>query len=914
MKIHHLSVAEALASLQSNLHGLSATEAARRLTEYGRNEIEQVYHEPLLRRFLKEFTHFFAIVLWVAAALAFVAEWREPGHGMATLGLAIAGVIIVNGVFSFWQEYRAEKALAALRSLLPQNVKVRRGGTALTILADNLVPGDIVLLEAGDKIPADCRVAEAFALRVNNATVTGESLPHSRDAGASAEADFMQSSNVLLAGTIVVSGETTALVFATGGHTAFGQIAHLTQSEKEPPTPLQREIVRLSHFVAVLSLGIGVVFFLIGRAIGLPFWSNFVFAIGIIVANVPEGLLPTLTLALAMGSQRMARRNALVRHLPAVETLGAATVICTDKTGTLTENKLAVKQAWLGGETVNVSDTSRFRAVCSSHRHFFAVTRHCHTLKPTRQGDRRTWLGDPLEVALIELAESIAPGAADSAPVDEIPFDSERRRMSTLHETSEGRILFMKGAPEVVLPRCDAIETSEGAREFSSRLRAEAIAAEAAMADKGLRVLAFAVRRVPENTAREDYESHLTFAGVVGLEDPPRPEVPAAIQKCRDAGIKVIMVTGDHPHTALAIAKEIDLARSGNPAVMTGEQLARISDTELQLTLDAPEILFARVAADQKMRIVAALKRKNEIVAVTGDGVNDAPALKQADIGISMGRCGTDVAREAADIILLDDNFATIVSAIEEGRAVFANIRKFLTYILTSNIPELVPYLVFALFKVPLALTIIQILAVDLGTDMLPALALGAEQPDPRTMRQPPRPRTERLLNFALIARAYLWLGLLEASCALAAFFFVLKSGGWTYGRVLASNVPLYLQATTACLGAIIVTQIANVFLCRSRRESVFRFGLFSNPLILWGILGELTLILLIDYTPWGNAIFGTAPIPLRVWLFTLPFALMMLILEEIRKAIMRRRDRMDAMRPQRLTTQEMDLQPSVHA
>ncbi|MGZ5019839.1 MAG: HAD-IC family P-type ATPase, partial [Chthoniobacterales bacterium] len=316
MKIHHLSVAEALASLQSNLHGLSATEAARRLTEYGRNEIEQVYHEPLLRRFLKEFTHFFAIVLWVAAALAFVAEWREPGQGMATLGFAIAGVIIVNGVFSFWQEYRAEKALAALRSLLPQNVKVRRGETVLNMLAANLVPGDIVLLEAGDKIPADCRVAEAFALRVNNATVTGESLPHSRDAGASAEADFMQSSNVLLAGTIVVSGETTALVFATGGHTAFGQIAHLTQSEKEPPTPLQREIVRLSHFVAVLSLGIGVVFFFIGRAIGLPFWSNFVFAIGIIVANVPEGLLPTLTLALAMGSQRMARRNALVRHLP----------------------------------------------------------------------------------------------------------------------------------------------------------------------------------------------------------------------------------------------------------------------------------------------------------------------------------------------------------------------------------------------------------------------------------------------------------------------------------------------------------------------------------------------------------------------------------------------------------------------
>jgi magnesium-transporting ATPase (P-type) len=491
----------------------------------------------------------------------------------------------------------------------------------------------------------------------------------------------------------------------------------------------------------------------------------------------------------------------------------------------------------------------------------------------------------------MELAESITPDAVDHVAIDEIPFDSQRRRMSTVHETSEGRMLYMKGAPEVVLPRCEQIELASGAALFTAGHKTQSMAALEAMTQDGLRVLAFACRRIPDHTAREEYEAQLTLMGLVGLEDPPRPEVPAAIQQCREAGIRIIMVTGDHPHTALAIAKQIGLVQTTHPVVITGDQLRKYSNIQLQLALDAPEILFARVAADQKMRIVGALKRKKEIVAVTGDGVNDAPALKTADIGIAMGRCGTDVAREAADIILLDDNFATIVAAIEEGRAVFANIRKFLTYILTSNIPELVPYLAFVLLKIPLPLTIIQILAVDLGTDMVPALALGAERPNPNTMKQPPRPRTERLLNLPLMARAYLWLGVMQAITAMAAFFFVLKSAGWNYGESLAANSPLYLQATTACLSAIIVMQIVNVFLCRSRRESVFKFGLFSNALLIVGIAIELTLILFIDYTPWGNALFGTAPIPLAVWQFIVPFAVAMLGLEELRKWAVRRSD-----------------------
>jgi magnesium-transporting ATPase (P-type) len=459
--------------------------------------------------------------------------------------------------------------------------------------------------------------------------------------------------------------------------------------------------------------------------------------------------------------------------------------------------------------------------------------------------------------------------------------------MSTVHRAPQGRTLYCKGAPEAVLPLCKDVLAAAGTEPLAPGLRERFINAQEEMAAAGLRVLALACRRLPDDAGPEYREEELTLAGLVGLEDPPRPEVPAAIGKCRAAGVTVIMVTGDHPHTALAIAREIDLAR--NPAVITGDQLRRMSDTQLQLALDAREILFARVTADQKLRIVEALRRKQHVVAVTGDGVNDAPALKRAHIGIAMGVVGTDVAREAADMILLDDNFASIVNAIEEGRAVFQNIRKFLTYILTSNIPEIVPYLAFVLARIPLPLTIIQILAVDLGTDMLPALALGAESPDPRAMQVPPRGRNERLLDWPLFARAYLFLGVMEAVAAMAAFFFVLDRGGWRYGEMLGRADPLYLQATTACLAAIVVTQVVNVFLCRHPRESAFAFGPAGNRLILWGIAVELALILLIAYTPFGNTIFGTAYIGPEVWLFTLPFAAAMLVLEEARKLFVRR-------------------------
>lgn len=881
MHIANLSVADALASLRTSEHGLPPAEAERRLREYGPNRIEEVRGEPEWRRFLHEFTHFFALILWVAAALAFFAESRSPGEGMWQLGVAIVAVILINGSFSFWQEYRAEQAIAALRQLLPQVVKVVRDGQLLTLAAELLVPGDLVLLAEGDNVPADCRLIAGAEVRVNLSTVTGESLPKARSPEAVAASAALDSRNLLLAGTSLVSGEGRAIVFATGMRTEFGKIAHLTQTAEKTVSHLQQEIARLSKLVALFATALGLVFFAIGSLIGLPFWANLMFAIGIIVANVPEGLLPTVTLSLAMATQRMARRHALVRHLPAVETLGATTVICSDKTGTLTENRMSVQQVFCGGAKYAGDRLAGMAGAGQLLRNAC----HCHNLKRGLHEGREVWLGDPMEVALCEFAR--AAGIDNQATqVGELPFDSERRRMSVIVEQDGERWLYCKGAPEVVIQLCEVADAGGGAVPLDNRQRVAVAAAQEAMADGGLRVLAFAWRRLAPGEA--PVEQRLVLSGLIGLHDPPRPEVPEAIARCRSAGVKVVMVTGDHPHTALAIAREIGLVRGAAPAVVLGETLRRMTPAQLQIVLDSPEILFARVTAEQKMLVVNALKNKGEIVAVTGDGVNDAPALKSAHIGIAMGLAGTDVAKAAADMILLDDNFASIVNAVEEGRAVFENIRKFLTYILTSNVPELIPYLAFVLFRIPLPLTIIQILAVDLGTDMLPALALGAEPPDPGLMRHPPRPAHERLLSWPLLARAYLWLGLLQAGVALAAFFLVLHLAGWHYGEALGSADPLYLQATTACLAAIVVSQMVNVFLCRHPRESALRFSLQKNPLLLLGLAAELGLLLLIVYTPPGNRIFATLAFDTGIWLVLVVLALAFGMLEELRKYFVR--------------------------
>ena len=895
--IQQLSTADALDRLHSGLSGLSQAEAARRQREFGPNEVEAVARVPPWLRLVKEFTTFFSLLLWVAAGLAFLAAWSDPGARMSRVGVAIVGVIVVSGLFSFWQEYRVERTLAALRRLLPQQAQVLRDGVVIRVPAVQLVPGDIVCVEQGDNIPADCRLIEAFGARVNNAAVTGESAPQARDSEVSTADDVFAARNMVLAGTSMVSGQARAVVFATGMRTEFGRIAHLTQAVGDEVSPLRREIARLSRWTAALAALISLLFFSLGGLIGIPFWKDFIFAIGIIVAMVPEGLLPTLTLALVLATQRMARRNVLIRYLPSVETLGSTTVICTDKTGTLTQNRMSVRQLYLGGRVDSPSGVRQKPELRERYRPLFLAARMCHDLKETAHQERPAFLGDPMEIALVDMAIAIDADLPVYPRLHEIPFDADRVRLSTVHRGPAGPILYCKGAPESVLPRCRYLLLEGAPEPLTAAAQTGIVNAQEAMAQRGLRVLAFAYRALTPGCVTEDpkadpennVEEQLVFAGLVGLEDPPRPEVPAALRTCREAGIRIIMVTGDHPRTAVAIAREIGLVTSERPAVITGAQLRGMSVMELQRALESPEVLFARVVADQKLRIVEALRQNRHIVAVTGDGVNDAPALKAAHIGIAMGIAGTDVAQQAADMVLLDDNFASIVTAVEEGRAVFQNIRKFLTYVLVHNVAELIPYLGFLLLGIPLALTPVQALAIDMGSDTLTALGLGAERPDPQIMRRPPRPQGERLMNGALASRAYLFLGLIEAAGAMAAFFYVLHASGWRYGQNLAARDPVYLQSTSACLSAIIVMQIVNVFLCRSATRSALTTGLLGNRLILIGVFLEIVVLLLICDTPWGNALLGTAPVGGAVWVVILASALGMFMLEELRKGLTRR-------------------------
>ena len=891
MRVHQLSVTDALSSLRSTGDGLSSAEAARRLGEFGPNRLEKVAQESLVLRLLKEFFGFFSVILWIAAALAFLGETFDRGQGMAHVGFAIVVVILVSGGFSFWQDYRVDRALAALEKLLPQEVQALRDGAVARVVAERLVPGDVILLEEGAVIPADCRLMESSRLRVNDAPLTGESVPRARDPAPSPDEDLRRSRNVLLAGTSVLSGRGKAVVFATGAHTEFGRVARLTQATEKEVSPLRRQLAHLSRRIALLAIATGTVFFAIGVLIGVPFWRDFIFTIGIIVAMVPEGLLPTLTLALVLAARRMSRKNVLVRHLSSVEALGSATVICSDKTGTLTENRMCAREVLLGVEDRVALPSRDPRTLAARTPELFLAAFHCHEVRAEEHRGSRILVGEPMEVALLEMAEQALPGLSSLRRIDEVPFD-ERLRHSVVCETAQGPVLYCKGAPESLLPLC--VQTYDGGqvRRLDPEALGKIVVAQKSMARRGLRVLAFARRQLPDARSDDGLEQDLTFCGLVGLEDPPRAEVPEAVRKCQAAGIQIIMVTGDHPDTAMAIAREVGIVRSDDPTVIRGDRLASLSPAELQLALDATEIVFARVAADQKLQIVEALKRKSHVVAVTGDGVNDAPALRAAHIGVAMGRSGSDVAREAADIVLLDDNFASLVNGVEEGRATFQNIRKFLAYVLVHNVAELVPYLGFALLPIPLALTPMQLLAIDMGTDTLTSLGLGVEKPHPDVMRQPPRPQGERLLNASLALRAYLFLGVIEATAAMAAFFFVLHGSGWTWGQPVNVTDPLYLRATTACLGAIVVMQVVNVFLCRSSVQSVFSRGLLGNRLILWGVLLEAVLVLLVVYTPWGNAALGTAPLPLEVWLFMVPFAVAMVLLEELRKWWVRSRIR----------------------
>ncbi len=788
-------------ALASRPGGLSGAEARERLERCGLNAIRTIRGRSLPARFLANFAHVMAVLLWIAGGVALVAR-------MPQLAVSIWLVNVINGLFSFWQEFKAEKATEAMRRLLPTYARLMRDGAVQRVPADELVPGDVLLLSEGDRISADARLVEAAELRVDQSTLTGESAHVRKNSEPilAKELSRTEIPNLLFAGTNVVSGTGRAVVFTTGMETELGRIAGFTQSLGNDLSPLQREMQRVTRVVTVLAVCAGCVFFVLAVTLaGVDLAESFIFGMGMIVAFVPEGLLPTVTLSLAMGVQRMAARNALIKRLSAVETLGCTSVICTDKTGTLTQNEMTVREIWVAGRRLSVTgagyvfegrileggrpqdapEGSDLRALLVSA----GLCNNARLVPPDSEYSRWSILGDPTEGALRVLAMKAGLDLdleeRQTPRLREVPFESRRKRMSTLHRTGGPSLTaHVKGAPREVLSLCTRVLVNEVEEDLSEPVREQILAANDGYARSGLRVLAVARRSMPSgllpgagrvmtDLTPDAVEQDLTFLGLVAMMDPPRPEVSRAVETCRRAGIRIIMITGDYGLTAESIARRIGIIRGDRPQVVSGADLDVMTDEALNETLQG-EAIFARAAPEHKLRIVSALQEMGHIVAVTGDGVNDAPALKKADIGVAMGLSGTDVAKEAADMILTDDNFATIVNAIEEGRAVYANIKKFTGYIFTSNTPEAVPFILFALSRgrIPLALNVMHILAVDLGTDLVPALGLGAERAEPGIMEKPPRSPREHVITPALLARAYLFLGLLQSLAVMAAFYF----------------------------------------------------------------------------------------------------------------------------------------------
>lgn len=905
-----LPAADVLLRLETSRGGLTRQQAAARLERHGANALPPAVRRRWYVELGANFVHLFALLLWGGAVLAVVA-------GMPQLAWAIVVVIVVNGLFSYWQEYEAGKAAEALQALLPRQVTVRRDGAIETIAAHDVVPGDILILAEGEAIPADARVIASERLRVDLSSLSGESRAVPRFAHVVDASGFMSVAlpNLVFAGTAVASGRGEAVVIATGGSTEFGRIAHLTQAQGHRSSPLQLELSRVTRFVTVLAVALGVACFLVGTSLGglSPAYA-FVFAIGIIVANVPEGLLPTLTLALAIGVRRMAARRALVKRLSAVETLGAATLILTDKTGTLTENEMTVRELWtaegwyrVGGGGYDPAGSVEPVAAgedgsAASGEHLEQLLRVaalcCDARLLAPGGGRVRWqaVGDPTEAAILVAAAKVGLADATLATwprLAELPFDSARKRMTTIQRIDDATIACVKGAASEILGRCTAIRRAGTASPLQDAERAAIESAHDALAGRGLRVLAVAERAVDvplplgEGWRIDDIECELTFLGLLAMEDPPRPEVPAAVAACRRAGLRVVMVTGDDGRTAAAVAREVGLC-DDPPRVVTGAELDGMDEARLSAVLRGGDVLFARVAPEHKLRLVEAYQALGEVVAVTGDGVNDAPALRRADIGVAMGATGTDVAREAADMVLADDNFASIAAAIEEGRSVYDNVRKFVTYIFASNVPEIVPFIAFVLLPIPLPLTVMQILAVDLGTDLVPALALGMEAPAAGVMERPPRSRGDRLLDLPTLLRAYGWLGVIEAVLVLSGFFAVYWLAGWRPGEVMADSGPLYATATTMSLAGIVACQVGNVFACRSEHESIWRTGLGGNRLMLIGIAVEIGALLLLIHVPVLAGVFGLAPLEATHWLLLATFPPLLLAAEELRKAIVR--------------------------
>lgn len=904
---YQLSVEETLSVLQTHpAKGLSPTEAGSRLGEQGPNELTEGKTVSPVTLFLNQFKDFMVLVLVGATLISgLLGEFLDA--------ITIVAIIIMNGILGFIQEFRAERSLRALKELSAPHAKVLRDGQIEQLPAKDLVPGDVVVLEAGDRVPADIRWLETNGVYVEESALTGESVPVHKTVNPLEQPDVPlgDQRNLGFMGTLLTMGTARAVVVRTGMDTEMGKIAGLIESTEEMATPLQHRLEQLGKILIVVALALTVMVVVAGILHGQPAYAMFLAGVSLAVAAIPEGLPAIVTIALALGVQRMIKRKAIVRKLPSVETLGCASVICSDKTGTLTQNKMTVTHLWMGGKLLEVTGEGydphgeikeggqpadirrdqtlrrllQIASLCNNAR----LVQEAEAPDKGRKGgmaekgrkggptgkDRKdaavhggSWSvkGDPTEGALVVLAAKagLTPSSLEGLyrRAAEFPFDSDRKRMSVLLEHQGGRLVFAKGAPDVLLDQCSYILWEDKVIPFTGTLRQKVMAANEGMAKSALRVLGFAYREVKpaERCEAPDIaESGLIFVGLSGMIDPPRKEVRDAIVKCRRAGIKTVMITGDHQTTAEAIARQLGML-PGNGLVLNGSQLATMSDEQLDARVEDIYV-YARVSPEHKLRIVKSLQKKGHVVAMTGDGVNDAPAIKAADIGISMGINGTDVSKEASALILSDDNFATIVAAIEEGRGIYENIRKFIRYLLASNVGEILTMFLAMMMGMPLPLVPIQILWVNLVTDGLPAMALGVDQAEKDLMQHKPRAAKEnifsRRLGWKIISR-----GIVIGVCTLGAFWLTLKTGP-------SGDAATLVKAQTVAFATLVLAQLIHVFDCRSSR-SIFHRNPLQNKYLVLAVLSSLILMLAVMYIDSLQPIFKTVDLGVKEWALAL--------------------------------------------
>ena len=881
-----------LRDLRTTRVGLSAREAERRLTVYGTNELQRREGTRWPRELAAQFTQPLALLLWAAALLSVLAA-------SYAVAIAIVVIIVFNALFSFSQQRQAERSVEALQNYLPPHARVMRDGTRQMVEVSLVVPGDIVIVEEGDRVPADARLLSG-SVEVNLSTLTGESQPVLRSAQlVDASVPKLEARELVFSGTDCTGGDAEALVYATGMHTELGRVAALSQQTKRDPSPLEQQVRQVSLLIALIAVIIGLVFVPVGMAGGLSLSAALVLAVGVLVGNVPEGLMPVITLALAAAVSDLAKRGAVVKRLNAVETLGCTTVICTDKTGTLTENRMRATRLWTADGELSLNGGEPMLGGSEPRRQLAAVLTRCTNAE---LGGEEA--GDPTEIALLRLGASLGGDAGleerQKHRRKQFHFDPALKLMSTVDEDDGALWIDAKGAPEALLPRCSSSLNVDGDEHvLGDAERNELEHRVDSYASAGERVLAMVRRRLKDGDAlpeqREQAETGLVFIGLVALVDPVRAEVPDAVAKCHGAGIRVIMVTGDHGLTATAIARSIGMG-DGELEVLTGAEVDDLSEAQLdELLQRGRELVFARSSPETKLRIADALRAHDEVVAMTGDGVNDAPALQRADIGVAMGRSGTDVAREAATMVLTDDNFSTIVVAIEAGRRVYDNIRKFMVYIFAHATPETVPFLIFGASggAIPLPLTVLQLLSFDVGTETLPALALGRERSEAGLMQRKPRSSKEKILTRPMLLRAWLFLGLISAVLEMAGFFWVLQRAGWSPGDAVGKASALhhaYLQATTMTFLGMVACQIGTAFAARTDRVSLRSIGVFSNPALLGGIAFELALTAALIYLPLFHSLIGTASLPIHDLLFVAPFPFIVWGADEIRRWVVRRR------------------------